>query len=108
MQTVIQVICSPGVSLRDKIVKDKKLEDYNLIVSKQKTAGRNPGWAKLYSSDNAIPGVINLVWHRASLILVGRIVTRGSNTPDKLLGDFVTYLMAQHPKRVKAINIFPG
>jgi len=86
-------------------VNDKKLKDYSLQVSRHKMVGRNPGWAKLYSKDTA--GVINLVWHGASMILVGRVITKGTNKPDELMGQFVTYLLGRHAKRIKVINIFP-
>ena len=107
MQTVIQVVCSPGESLRERIVKDGKLEDYYLIVSKQRSVGRNPGWAKIYSSDYNTPGALNLVWHKESMMLVGRVITRGASKPDALVGDFITYLMARHRRRIKMISILP-
>jgi hypothetical protein len=96
MQTVIQAFCWEGDSLREKIVKDKKLEDYSLTVSKQKTTGRNPGWAKLYSTENDRPGVVNIAWHGAAMMLIARVVAKGGNKPDKLVGDFITYLLARH------------
>jgi hypothetical protein len=68
LQTVIQV-STDGESLRERIAKDAKLEDYSLVVSKQRIAGRNPGWAKLYSLDQNILGVVNLIWYQASSIL---------------------------------------
>lgn len=105
---MIQVICSQGESLREKIVKDGKLEDYSLVVSKQRSAGRNPGWAKIYSShQKEIPGALNLVWHRESMMLMGRVITRGSSKPEQLIGYFVTYLLARHRRRIKTINILP-
>jgi hypothetical protein len=105
LQTVIQVICSDSASLRERIAKDKRLKDYSLVVPKQRIVGRNPGWAKLYSLDEDTPGVINLVWYQASSILIGRAITKGSNKPDKLIGDFITYLLARHQRRIKLINV---
>lgn len=107
MQTVIQVVCSSGNSLRESIVKDKRLEKFNLSVSSQKTVGRSPGWAKLYSSDYTVPGAMNITWHPASQMLTARVITKGGNKPDKLIGDFITYLLARHQKRIKVINILP-
>ncbi len=108
LQTIIQVICSQGGSVRESIVSDRKLADYSLVVSKQRAVGRNPGWAKIYSTENGVPGVLNVVWHKESLILVGRVVTKGSSKPDDLLGYFVTYLLARHLRRIKMISILPG
>ena len=105
MQTVIQVICSQGESLRERIVKDRKLEHYSMVVSKQRSVGRNPGWAKIYSSEYGVAGALNLVWHKESMMLIGRVVTRGSSKPDELIGYFVTYLLARHGRRIKMINI---
>jgi hypothetical protein len=107
LQTVIQVICSQGESLRESIVKDRKLEDYSLVVSKQRSVGRNPGWAKVYSNEYGVPGALNLVWHKESMMLIGRVVTRGSSKPDDLIGYFVTYLLARHRRRIRMISILP-
>jgi hypothetical protein len=107
LQTVIQVICSEGESLRERIVKDKKLRDYSLVVFKQRSVGRNPGWAKIYSNLYGVPGALNLVWHKESMMLIARIVTRGSSKPDQLIGYFVTYLLARHQRRIKVISILP-
>ena len=94
--------------MREKIAQDGKLVDYSLVVPRQKIAGRNPGWAKLYSTDPDTPGVVNLVWYKDSLMLVGRVVTRGGSRPDELIGAFVTYLMARHRRRIKLITVLPG
>ncbi|HZS08518.1 MAG TPA: hypothetical protein VFD58_27035 [Blastocatellia bacterium] len=105
MQIIIQAACQDGPSLREAIVRDRKLEDYYLQVSKQKSAGRNPGWAKLHSTDYAIPGAINMTWDAASKILLSRVIARESNIPSDLAGDFVAYLLKRHKRRIKAINI---
>jgi hypothetical protein len=105
LQTVIQVICSNGESLREKIVKDKRLEDYSLLVSKQRSVGRNPGWSKIYSNEYGTPGALNLTWHKESMMLMGRVITKGSSRPDQLISYFVRYLLARHKKRVRMINI---
>ena len=108
MQTVVQVICSGRTSLREAIVKDDKLADYCLQVAKQKIPGRNPGWAKIHSSDYAVVGAINLSWDGAANVLVCRFVTKGGNKPGELVGVFTSYLLARHRKRIEAINILPG
>jgi hypothetical protein len=40
MQSVIQVTCYRGGSLREAVANDKRLQKYNLAVSRQKTPGR--------------------------------------------------------------------
>ena len=104
MQTIIQVICSDGESLREKIVKDGKLEDFYLLVSKQRSVGRNPGWSKIYGTDGTA-GALNLTWHKESMMLMARVITKGSSRPDQLVSYFVRYLLARHRRRIKMVNI---
>lgn len=108
MQTVIQVICYPGGSLREALTNDKRLETYHLAVSSQKISGRNPGWAKLHSTDPDVPGAINLEWDPATKTLMARIVTKGKNTPDRITGDFVAYLMRCQRRRIRSVLLLPG
>lgn len=37
-------------------------------------------------------------------LLLARVVTKGSREPSAIVGDFVTYLLARHSKRIKAIT----
>jgi hypothetical protein len=106
MQIVIQVICSSNASLREAIIKDKQLADYRLQVSKQKSVGRNPGWAKIHSTER-FHGAVNVAWDAASKILLCRVVSKEANTPGDLIGDFIAYLLARHKRRIKVINILP-
>jgi hypothetical protein len=101
MQSVIQVTCYRGGSLREALANDTHLEKYNLTVLRQKTPGRSPGWAKLHSTDPDIPGAINLEWDPATKILLARIVTKGSNTADRITGDF-------NRKKIRSILILPA
>jgi len=107
MQSVIQVTCYRGGSLREALANDRRLEKYNLAVSRQKTPGRSPGWAKLHSTDPDIPGAINLEWDPATKTLMARIVTKGKCTPDRITGDFIAYLIRRHRKRIRSILILP-
>ncbi len=108
MQTVVQVICSGNASLREAIVRDKKnLKKFKLMVSSEKVQGRNPGWAKLHSTDYETPGALNIIWYGASNILIGRVVTRSGNTPDDLIGTFISYLLARYRRRIRAIHVLP-
>ena len=101
MEVLLRVICTTDGSLREKIVSDKKIKDFNLIVSKQKTAGRNPGWAKIHSTEKR--GVLNIHWESSTRILVCRAVTKYPNKPDSIIGDFIAYLFARNRNRIKAI-----
>jgi hypothetical protein len=105
MQTIVQVICSNGKSLRDVIVNDAKLVDFDLQVQAQHKKGRSNGWAKIDSSLPDRQGAINVAWDPASRILSGRIVNKAKGRPDHLLGDFVAYLFARHRKRIRSVNI---
>ena len=108
MQSVIQVTCYRGRSLREAIIDDKRLEKHGLAISSQKTSGRNPGWAKLHSADPEVPGAINLEWDPATKTLMARVVTKGKNTPDRITGDFIAYLMRRQRRRIRSILLSPG
>lgn len=104
MQFVIQVICSGNASLREAIIKDTQLAKHELQVSKQKSLGRNPGWAKIHSTEG-LRGAVNVAWDAASNILLCRIVSK--ETPSDIIGVFIKYLLARHKRRIRAINILP-
>ena len=108
MQTVLQVTCYHGGSLREAVASDRRLEKYHLAVSRQKTSGRNPGWAKLHSADPDVPGAINLEWDQATKTLMARIVTKGKNTADRITGDFLAYLMRCQRRRIRSVLILPA
>lgn len=108
MQSIIQVTCYHGGSLREAITNDKRLEKYNLAVIRQKRSGRNPGWAKLHSIDPEVPGAINLEWDPATKTLLARIVTKGKNTADRITGDFVAYLMRCQRRKIRSILLLPA
>ncbi len=108
MQSVIHVTCYSGGSLREAIINDKRLEKYNLVVLRQKTSGRNPGWAKLHSTDPEVRGAINLEWDPATKTLMARIVTKGKNTPELITGEFITYLMRCQRRKIRSILLLPG
>ena len=107
MQIVFQVLYSGNHSLRDKIVKDTKLVDFKLKVSKYKKKDRSPGWAKLDSIEQGKCGVINMEWHSSSKMLLCRAITKGSGKPNHIISSFVNYLLSRYIKRIKLINILP-
>jgi hypothetical protein len=107
MQTLIDIHCSPGPSLREKIAKDAKLADYRLKVLKEQKPGRSPGWLKLKSTESNCPGAINVQWQQ-SRALRCRVINRAGGRPDAIVGDLVSYLLARHRKRLRAVLVLPG
>ena len=107
MQTVIHIHCSQGASLREKIAKDRQLENYMLYVVKEQKPGRSPGWLKIRSTESDRRGAINVQWD-ASGVLRCRIVNRGAGKPNSIVGDFMDYLLARHRKRTRAITVIPS
>ena len=106
MQTLVDVHCSKGPSLREKIAKDRQLEDYSLSVVNELKAGRSPGWLKIRSTEPETRGVINIQWDPVG-VLRCRVVNRRSGRPDAITGDFVAYLLARYRKRLRAVNVVP-
>ena len=104
MQTVIQVLCRGGKSLRDVIVSDAKVEDYQLHLVHSKRTHRSPGWAKLKSIKDE-PGAINFEWNGSSHTLTCRVVTKNRNKPYNIVGDFIAYLFAKHSRRIVTVLI---
>ena len=107
MQIVIQVVCTRGVSLREKIANDKALGKHLLQVTEEKRTDRARGWAKIHSTERDRRSAINVQWLAATNILLARVVTRSGNKPNRIIGDFVDYLIARHKSRIQAISIIP-
>jgi hypothetical protein len=107
MQTVVQVVCTAGRSLRVSIANDGRLSDYDLVVSAERKLGRSPGWTKLHGTSGQ-KGSINIEWDAAISMLICRVVNRGSGSPGLILSGLVRYLLERHAKRVKLINIIAG
>lgn len=105
MQTLIQVYCRPGPSLRERIAHDPRLSKFDLEVVKERQPGRSPGWLKLRSCSESIPGVANIEWDKSLKLLTCRVVTRHGNQPDRLVGDLVSYLIRRHGRRVDSISV---
>lgn len=107
MQTLVEVYCTRGPSLRERIAGDKRLEEHLLMVKKEMQPGRKPGWMKLGSTDASRHGAINVEWDANNSILRCRVVTRGQGKPHLIVGDFLEYLLARHRRRVQHVAIVP-
>ena len=111
MQILIQVVCSKGKSLRQLIIDDKNIEEFQLVVSQEKRHNRAPGWAKIHSTQYDRHGAINIEWGSKINVLSCRVVTRGSGKPNLIVGDFINYLLhrfvLRRRSRVITINIVP-
>jgi hypothetical protein len=107
MQTLVQVVCKRGPSLREAIVKHRRIDRWQLRVAWQKQPGRPRGWAKIKSTEPDRPGAMNIEWDANTSILLCRVVTKGGNRPNLIIGDFVDYLLGRFKRRIEAINIIP-
>lgn len=70
MQTLVQVICSRGRSLRDPIVNDRQLKDFGFLVRKKQQPGRPRGWAKPHSTAENRQGALNIEWDADARVLI--------------------------------------
>lgn len=105
MQVLVQVVCSRGRSLRQLILRDRRLDEFGLVVTEHKRQGRSHGWAKCHSTFHDRHGALNIEWDSDTQVLLCRVITRGSGKPNLIIGDFVDYLMRRFPKRIQTINI---
>ncbi|MGA7724341.1 MAG: hypothetical protein WCA95_03610 [Opitutaceae bacterium] len=104
MQTLVTVVAKPGVSLRDVIVNDPKLSDFDLYVESKKDPQRSHGWAKLYSP--TAYGAINVQWLGNSNLLLCRVVTKGSSTKSAtIIGHLTEYLLTRQHRRLLQLHI---
>src|SRR5580704_2570282 len=69
MQTLIQIYCHRGPSLRERIAVDKRLPDHLLRVVAQQKPGRSHGWMKIRSTNPGRRGAMNVQWDTDSSAL---------------------------------------
>jgi hypothetical protein len=105
LQTLVQVICTPGPSVRDAIADDAKLAAHEFEILRARKAGRSPGWTKLRSRAQRRRGAINIQWNGAAKVLSCRVVNKGSGKPNLVIGDFVNYLLQRHRRRIRLITV---
>lgn len=108
MQTVVQVVCTHGRSLRDAIANDPRLARHDLEIIQEKKPGRSPGWTKLRTTESHRGGSMNVQWDSATSILTCRVINRGSGRPNLIIGDFVDYLLSRYRRRIKLMTVLPG
>jgi hypothetical protein len=108
LQTLVQVICTPGPSVRDAIANDSKLTAHNFEVLLERKAGRSPGWTKLKSRAEGRRGTINIQWNAATKVLSCRVVNKGPGKPNLIIGDLVDYLLQRHRRRIRLVTVLPG
>ena len=107
MQTLVEVYCTRGTSLREAIANDPRLSKHGLEVLKEHQPGRAPGWAKLRGSNPGSQGTVNVEWDASSQVLRCRVVNRGRGKPHNIVGDLVEYLLARHRSRIMSVLIVP-
>ena len=104
MQIQLQAFGRKSISLRKAITDDlNKYEHEMLRIEEMRNPDRNPGWAKI--SGIGVPGALNIEWDASAHMLLARAITRKVNTPHKLLGVFLDYLIERHGKQITSINI---
>ena len=108
MQTVVQVVCSRGRSMRDAIANDRRLGKHGLEMVQEKKPGRSPGWAKVKTTEGDGSGSMNVQWDGSTNILTCRVLNRGSGRPNLIIGYFVDYLLARFRRRIKLVSVLPG
>jgi hypothetical protein len=107
LQTLVQVICTPGASVRDAIANDAKLDAHQFEILYEHKPGRSPGWTKLRSRAAGRRGTINIQWNAATKVLSCRVVNKGAGKPNLVIGDFVDYLLQRHRRRIRLITVLP-
>lgn len=107
MQTVVQVVCTRGRSLREQIADSRKLESHSLELVKQKQVGRSPGWLKVRSTNPERRGALNIEWNKSTAVLTCRVVSRGARRPHLIIGDFLDYLFRYHAGRLRFVTVIP-
>jgi hypothetical protein len=104
MQIQLQAFTRKKSSLRKAITDDLTVHGHDVLaIEKKVDLDRKPGWSKI--SGKGLPGALNIEWDASAHMLLARAITRGGNTPHRLLGAFLEYLIEQHGKGISSINI---
>ena len=105
MQIQLQAFArKAAISLRRAIADDLGRRGHDVLFLRQdRNPGRNPGWSKI--AGRGLPGALNIEWDADAQMLHVRAITRGVNTPRRLLAAFAAYLIERHGKRIASINV---
>ena len=108
MQTLVQVVCSKGKSLRDVITNDAKLYKFGLEIYKKQQPGRQHGWAKIKSNEPDRQGALNIEWDSDTNILLCRVINRGAGDPIASSGTSLTISFNGTGDVSRPSTSFPG
>jgi hypothetical protein len=104
MQIQMQAFGRKPDSLRKVIADDLSAHPHSeLYLQEFKSPERVPGWSKIRGINH--PGAINIKWDASSRMLTARAIAKRGNTPHKLLGEFIAYLIERHGRKVASVNI---
>jgi hypothetical protein len=104
MQIQMQAFGKKSQSLRALIVKDLRQGKHpTLSVTEALSKDRKPVWAKIKASDCV--GAINVEWDGTQRMLVARAIAERGNSPMPLLGEFLSYLLEKHGKKISGLNV---
>jgi len=103
MQTIIQVLPKRTGSLREQIIKDARLENFDLFVTKEKTMDRSKGWSEIKLGKG--PGVLKIEWHAPSQTLICRIETK-NDPPYVICGAFISFLLAHYSSQIASMHTY--
>ena len=103
MQISVMVLCKEGTSLRTAISNDEKgLEKYDLRVSETRRRDR---WGPAKIHCNIDRGALNIFWNAKQKALLCHAVTKKTNMPGKIVGQFISYLLNCHKVQVRDIVV---
>jgi len=106
MQTVIQVLCTGGVSLRQTIADDQEgLEQFQLKLGRQRIANGHPGWTEVRGRGNTW-AALKISWDMPTTTLTCRVASRRLARPHPIASKFVDFLLYRYSERIKAVSIF--
>jgi len=115
MKARFWVVSNKGASLRDSLnadlVKDKLRPSekwkYPVRLMQSKKADRSRGWSWAHSRYEG-KGSVRYRWNHQLKILECWTVTKTSNRPYQLIGEFVEAVLNSQKKNVKSIHIEVG
>ncbi len=74
-----------------------------LFVTQSRKPERKPGWLKV--AGVGMPGILNIQWEPQAQMLLVRAVAKQGNTPHRLLGPFLDYLLGRFGEGITSVNI---